>query len=767
MDRWAKLVTRRRWAWIVCWIGAGLVVWIPAPRVPTLLADDATSFLPAELPSQQALTILRAEFPQHAPASRAVVLCVRDTGLTSDDRTFIADVSTALASRSEELGWRVNSVATAAYLSPLLDSAGGRASIISIDLPAGSLTHSSVRRVRIVQDEIARAMKPSGLTVEITGDAALGELLDRSAKRDIDQTTIWAFVAVTVILLVVYRSPIAMLLPLITIAASLLVSLGLIGWAASKGLPINGVVQMFVIVILVGSGVDYCLFLFARFREEIAKAPLDAGDTRFVTRRAIEKAVAQSAPTILASGGTNAVGLATLALASNRDLYTSGPTIAVAIVIATFAVLTLTPALMCAAGPRLLSRRFLRNPGSSDGRVWPFVARITTSYPIPIALVMMLVLVPPAILACRVDPLYDTFDEFPTDSSFVRGGRLYERHFCGSQGLSDVTLLLSSQQRLDTPERLAALRAALDKMAASLREQFPIVRYRDLKDPLGALRTTDSYGDASVAHRLTAALSGRIAQDYYIGQSKMVARIDVSLGVEPRSLDSMAMSRALRQAAASAVADSELAESVGGIDVHVSGEAARYADMRDLRSRDFRVIAIAAVTLIFAILVWLIRSAIQSAILIGATLLTYFCTYGTTWLIFNQVYGLEGLGWKLDFLLFIIILSLGQDYNIFVVTRIHEELRTRPPREAVKQAIRRTGGVVSSCGIIMAATFASMFAGSVMILKEFAVALSLGILIDTFIVRPLLVPSLILVAYRVGRRASDSEGWKAPTARLG
>ena len=131
------------------------------------------------------------------------------------------------------------------------------------------------------------------------------------------------------------------------------------------------------------------------------------------------------------------------------------------------------------------------------------------------------------------------------------------------------------------------------------------------------------------------------------------------------------------------------------------------------------------------------------------------------------MYGLEGLGWKLDFLLFIIILSLGQDYNIFVVTRIHEDLRTRPPREAVEQAIRRTGGVVSSGRIIMAATCASMFAGSVMILKEFAVALSLGILIDTFIVRPLLVPSLILVAYRVGRRASDSEGWKAPTARLG
>jgi RND superfamily putative drug exporter len=106
---------------------------------------------------------------------------------------------------------------------------------------------------------------------------------------------------------------------------------------------------------------------------------------------------------------------------------------------------------------------------------------------------------------------------------------------------------------------------------------------------------------------------------------------------------------------------------------------------------------------------------------------------------------LAGLSWKISFLLFVIIMSLGQDYNIFVVARIHEELRTHPPREAIGIAIRRTGKVVSSCGIIMAATFASMFSGSLLLLKEFAIALPLGILIDTFVVRPLLVPALILL----------------------
>ena len=128
-------------------------------------------------------------------------------------------------------------------------------------------------------------------------------------------------------------------------------------------------------------------------------------------------------------------------------------------------------------------------------------------------------------------------------------------------------------------------------------------------------------------------------------------------------------------------------------------------------------------------------------------------------MIFRLGYGVEALGWQIDFLLFIIILSLGQDYNIFVVARIHEELKISSPRLAIETAIRKTGRVVSSCGLIMAATFASMFAGSLLVLKEFAVALALGILIDTFLVRPLLVPSMILLLHKVRRPlAGDAVG---------
>jgi len=193
-----------------------------------------------------------------------------------------------------------------------------------------------------------------------------------------------------------------------------------------------------------------------------------------------------------------------------------------------------------------------------------------------------------------------------------------------------------------------------------------------------------------------------------------------------------------------------LLAAVGGkeLRIEIGGETSMYRDIRNLRRRDFAVVGTAAITVIFLILVWLIRSAVESLILVAATLLTYLASYGATYLIFNAWFGLEGLGYQVRFMLFVIILSLGQDYNIYVVTRIREEMARFSPREAVALAVRRTGRVVSSCGIIMAATFFSMISGALMLMKELAVAFAPGILIDTFVVRPLLVPAMIYLRAR-------------------
>jgi len=607
-----------------------------------------------------------------------------------------------------------------------------------VELPAGPLTHHSVRRARLVRKIVQVATKDSSLTVEFTGDAALGELLDDKAKHDVDRTTLWAFVAVATILLLVYRSPVAMLLPVVTVAISLLVSLGMIGRAAAWGLPINGLVEMFIIVILAGSGVDYCLFLFARFRERIAE-----GDD---PRRAVQSCMQHIAPAILASAGTNAAAMCTLALASNRDLSTSGPTIAFAVAIVTVTVLSLIPAMMCLVG-RYLVWPMRIEPTRENHRVWSVVADVVTRRPGLIVLCTLAVMMPCGMMGMTVKPLFDAYEEYPADSSFVRGARIIDAHWFNGIPVAEQTLLVTLPESFESVDREGRLASAMDTLATQLADRFPVVYQRDYYHPLGRTSTKDAK-PATLPSWLT--IPKTLTRPYYVGTSGRVFRMDIGLQGEPRSNAILDKVQPLRQCVWEVLSQtlSDSAEPCP-VEVFIASGSADYADIRAMRKQDFKLVATVAVLVVALILYWLVRSFLQTIILVAATMVTYIAAYGMTWWLAVSLLGVSSLSYQIDFLLFIVVLSLGQDYNIYVVTRIREELRHADPPEAIRTAIVKTGQVVSSCGLIMAAAFGSLISGSLVLMKEFAIALALGILIDTFVVRPLLVPAaLLLLAQR-------------------
>ncbi len=747
MQAWAKFISKTAWIWIAVWLIAAAISCF-APKIPSLLSEESKSFLPADMPSQKAMARLREEFPDDAFSSRAVVLFVRESGLTLVDKETTSLLARTLAENSQRWNWRVTAAALSPVMRSLLESSEGKAAIVVVDLPAGSLTSHTVKRFREIERAVADLPRPEGLQVEITGSAAMGGLLESNAKRDVDLTTIWALAAVMAILLFVYRSPLAMFLPLMTIAAALLVSLGLVGWLARLGWPINSLVQMFMIVIVVGVGTDYCLFLFARFREDAS----EVGNLR----GAAMTAVTHAGPAVLASAGTNALGMATLWFARNRDLHTSGPTIALSIVIAGACVMTLSASLIHVGGRWLVRRK--DSAHHHDARLWCWASELVKRRPWAVTFVVGVFLLCASFLGAwkRNEPVYDSLDQFPVDSSFVRGARSYSQHFQGGRPVAEATLLVTFPERINGPEKSDALRKLLDAMAAAIHERQSVIHYRDLVDPLGAWREPEANQiQGGIVPR---AIIEQFARPTYLGRSGMTTRIDVGLEIEPRSIPAMKAMSELREIVAEVLhRDSGFGPDASAAVIDIGGENAIYADMRNLRIRDFAVVAATAIGVIFAVLLWLLRSAIQSAILIVATLLTYLTAYGATWLIVRGMFGAPALAWQIDFLLFIVVLSLGQDYNIFVVARVHEELKRLDPREAVATAVRRTGSVVSSCGVIMAATFASMFSGSLMMMKEFAIALSLAMLIDTFIVRPLLVPALILLAYRFSAPESGDE----------
>lgn len=742
MSRWADRVVGLRWWWIVGWPAIALLCWVGAPRFSALLADDAHGFIPANMPSQQAFALLKSEFPEYAAASRAAFVFMRASGLTEQDRAYIASIARALAEKQEELGWRVRAAATSPMLQRFFESANKQAAVVAVDLPAEMLTHSSVNRVREMRAVLQAAPPPDGLTAELTGNAALGELMDSNAKRDVDMTTFWTFVAVIVILLWIYRSPVAMLLPLVTLVVALMVALGIVGRAAAQGLPVNGLLEMFIIVLVVGTGVDYCLFLFARFREELVVN----GDVV----AAAAGALSHTGTAILASTGTNAAGLATLILAEHRDLHTSGPTIAFGLCVATLVVLTFTPALISVVGRTMLWPMGDRIDRMHDGRMWSWAGRMVTERPGLVSAATFGLLIIPAALGTQLRPTYDALSDFPQNSSFVRGAHLYAEHFYDSQEVTEFTMLIGAAQPFVEADS-SALAQCLHHGTASLKSSYPVDYIRHVADPLGS-------GDPEELE-LFGTLVQRLARDFYIGASGKTMRVDVGLNVEGRSTRGMQLVDGLVSAFSKDLASCtrEASISLGDTTVKVSGEAPLYRDIRALRARDFRVVAIAAGAAIFIILLWLTRSVVTSLILLGATLLTYFATYGMTWLIFTQIVGTESTCHQLPFLLFIILMSLGQDYNIYVVTRIAEERTRSDWPTAIRNAVQSTGRVVSSCGIIMAAAFGSMLSGSLLLMKQFGVALALGILLDTFVIRPLLVPALLMMVHTWRERRGADE----------
>ena len=388
-----------------------------------------------------------------------------------------------------------------------------------------------------------------------------------------------------------------------------------------------------------------------------------------------------------------------------------------------------------------------------EARVWHWAGELVKRRPRGVTLVVGTVLVWASMLGAwkRNEPIYDALDQFPAESSFVRGAKLYSHHFQKDKPVAEAVLVLTFPGRIDERENAESLRNLLDAVYLEIKRQLEVVHYRDLNDPLGAWRNPTEHAGTGPLPRV---IIEQFARSSYIGRSGKTARIDVGIAREPRSIPAMKMIGQLRETVAGVLKKQNFAGAPDAA-IEIAGENAVYADMRTLRIRDFAVVAAAAIAMILAILLWLLRSLVQSVILIVGTLLTYLAAYGATWLIVYFVYGESALAWQIDFLLFIVVLSLGQDYNIFVVARVHEELKRHSPREAVAKAVARTGSVVSSCGVIMAATFASMFSGSLLMMKEFAIALSLAMLIDTFIVRPLLVPALILISYRVFKPELD------------
>ena len=752
--RLSEQIISKRWLVVACWVAlaAALIALVPPPPPND---EQDLQFLPGSSPFIQAQNLEAAAFPDRSGASEATILFERANGLLTDrDLQAIEAVAQAVvttptpAAEAEHLARltvrspgsipnpQLPVVGTPIVRNPLISTPGpeGQAALVVVRIPSNYITLYSYRMVEHVRHVVASAELPEGLQASVTGSAGFGHGYAKAAEESHHSTTIVTLAAVVIILLLVYRAPLAALVPLVAISLAALVVVQGLKVAEQFGVHAGLAEKIFLFVLMYGAGIDYSLLLISRFRENLTAAGH--------ARAAAAGALRATFPAILASAVTDAAGLFMMVFAQFRIFTTTGPIVAVALIVAMLSSLTLVPALVAVFGRRMDWPSRLRPRG--QGRVWPRIAGLVTRRPGRTLVITSLLLTAPAIHGARLDWLYDTLAGFTPRVENGVGNASYgtevaQRHWPVGEVGPTVVLI-----HADQPLGYIQWGGLSERLSNRLARVRGIGNVRSFNQPLG-------WSVSNWSNALIQTFGGRHVADYYVSDDRRTMRLEVIMDDQPMSREAIESLQRVPDAIGPIV--DEAAEQTGrAMTLHYTGPTAEVINVRDTTQSDFLLVGSLAMGVIFLTVLVLLRDPLLTAFMLVTTLVSYFATLGLTDWVLAGLLGMEGLDWKIEILLFVVMVAVGVDYNIFLASRMAQESKTAPPVLAVRRAVISTGPVISSCGLIMAATLGALMAGELKLLHQLGFAMALGMLIDTFVMRPLMLPAFACLTGRTGAK---------------
>jgi len=539
--------------------------------------------------------------------------------------------------------------------------------------------------VAALRTDIEPVAKANGLTHYVTGPGGLlGDLFGAFGTLD-SSLLLTTLGVVALILILVYRSPVLWIIPLLSALFALTTAGGIVYLLAKHNIiDVDGQSQGILSVLVIGAATDYALLLIARYREE-----LHLHENRFDAMKSAYKGVWEP---ILASGSTVSISLLVLLFSQLTNTAGLGPIGAIGIVSAMLTILTLLPALLLVFGRWIFWPR--RPHFDGDDHVmsgpWSRVANAIGRNPRKAWAVTgsVLLLFAFASTTLKADGI-GTVDTFTGHPESVVGQKLLVKHFPGGEG--DPTQVVVSADKID------AVTNAL-KNAPGVTDVVTLV------DPM------------------TRAVK--------IVNNKAI--LNVTLDKAPDSVEAGNDIPKIRELAQAADATSL-----------VGGTSAVYFDVRTANKRDNNTIIPIILVVITLILGLLLRSILSAIVLLGTVLLSYFATLGVCALVFNHIFGFAGGDNSFPLFAFIFLVALGIDYNIFLMTRVREESAKIGTRAGIIKGVTVTGAVITSAGIVLAATFAVLGLLPLVPLAELGFAVAFGVLLDTIIVRSILVPALV------------------------
>ncbi|MGO8888668.1 MAG: MMPL family transporter [Streptosporangiaceae bacterium] len=739
-----RLSVRFRWAIVLAWVAGAVAVMALLPSLSSVTQSDNTSFLPGSAPSEQAARL--ASPLQGATLTAVTVVAARADGtLTGADQAFVARLAGALS--------RVARVASVRDAGQSADGRAEQLTVLATLAQSGGLaTAQQASLVASLRDVIRSAGAPAGFSVHTAGPVATRVDTNATSTKTGGQVQLFSIIFVIALLVAVFRSALAPLIAVLPAVIVVLAAERLTAEAAVHGLGVSQIASLLLIVLVLGAGTDYALFLMFRVREEM-RAGLPC-------HQAIELSVTRVGETITFSAGVLIAALLSLATAT-FSLYSGlAAPLAIAIGLMLIAGLTLLPALLAICGPVAFWPSSVK-PGARQAGWWgPTCSRIVQR---PLATLVIGLVVFCALAVASAGYLAAGFGGAvtgPPGSDSAVGDALLVRHF--PQTAVNPTLIVL---RLRQPAWAAAASVAAAGRQLAADPVFTSVsgplnangtaltaaQYAALYAAYGPARALAASAAARVPRAELAAYQAYRASGSYVSADGYTISFAASLRAgSPTTTAAAQAVPAVRAAAARA------ARAAGASASGVTGQAAFTYDVAQLSDSDLRTVIPIAIAVIAVLLALVMRSLIAPLYLILSVVLSYFAALGLTVLVFVKAAGQPGLTFILPFLLFMFLLALGEDYNILVMTRIREEAQHLPLREAVGRALSVTGTTVTSAGLVLAGTFGvlaivgsgSAGAQNVRTIVNVGVGLALGVLMDTFLVRTLLVPS---AAVLIGR----------------
>ncbi|HUB92900.1 MAG TPA: MMPL family transporter, partial [Verrucomicrobiae bacterium] len=519
------------------------------------------------------------------------------------------------------------------------------------------------------------------LTTTTTGQMAV-DLDSNSANAD-TILLLSAAVIVIVLLFVTYRSALLWIVPLLSAMMAISLADTIVYLLAKHGLQMSSLDSSILIVLVFGVATDYGMLLISRYREYL--------HTQADKHEALALALKGSFEAITASAATVALALLLLTLAIFSATKGLGPVAAIGVVCAFLVQITFLPAMLAIGGRALLwprAPRFVpqgKTVTFTGSRVWRSISNIVSLYPRRITVGMTLLLLVGAAgltqLTLTVSPTAVLRGNPPS----VQGQNILEKHFAALSE-APIVVIANSRTGIQQAERIAQEDAATGNISA----------------------VTELAGHPSISIEPKAAPYSKAAFSYIATLRTKYAQAGLS-------------------------------------DVSVGGNQAVQYDYNNITRRDDKVLIPIILLVVAVILGLLLRAIVASILLLLTVLLSFGGSFGLSVFIFQHIFHFQGMDPALPVYIFLFVVALGVDYNIFLMDRTRQEAKVKGTREGMLHSLRVTGGVITAAGLVLAGTFAVLAQIPTVSLTEVGVSVALGVLIDSFLVRSFLVPALVLM----------------------